>query len=134
MTIHKPIFLLALLAICHLPSAIPLRAGPPTTNTVTLAWDYAPGDDLTNYSFNLYSTTNLLQPKPWIIESEVYGATRLTLPVVLDEGASRFFYVTACDRRSSDTNYCLESNPSPVVSVRFLPSGHLRLTIGKGPQ
>ena len=112
-----------LLAFC-----LPVMA---QTRSVTLVWDYSPGDGITNYSFNIHSSTNAAAPLPWPMQTAAAGTNSATFNVQLAPNVTEFFYMTGFDSRSNPTNYVAESDPSNVVQYRLLPNGGL--TIRKGP-
>lgn len=120
----KTALLILLLAITHVAMAQSIKS-------ISLAWDYSPADGLTNYYFNVRTSTNLSQPLPWPVLTSVTNALTANFSTYLASGASQFFYITVNDIRSSSTNLVYESDPSNTVSVRSLPSGTLSIRKGQ---
>lgn len=106
-----------------------LTYGFTINRTVTVAWNWTPptGDYITNYNFNIRTSTDPSTPLPWPLLLVVSGQLTATFAVT---NSSQFFYVTVSDPRSSPTNYVFESDPSNVLAVRSLPTGTVIIQSG----
>jgi len=89
---------------------------------IKLYWDY-PANELTNVTFNVYSTTNIALPLTnWLVMTNV-NSTNVVLDITPGQ---RYFYATA-------TNFWGESDPSTVASVPATPKSGTNLVIVKLP-